>query len=337
MPVFQGSYADLLILLLSKPLSSRSWKNSPLQQSFLSILYNISPFVKHLAVQSVIVLNKLVFEYASPGWLLMSPDSFVALKLVLDTILNILTYNYGENAVLLLSLLNQSKKFLKLDQRKFDEIIPSDKIKDTAEKIGWLPSEEWYQDHQSQLPLKPILKLLAHISSKLEAIYLVFEASEAELLDVIRKTSLVGVQEDVLKFAFLSFSTTPAIESWLSGSLWRVLYRKNSHLGIFNHDRVIYFSVPSINQIDPEEKKEISGQIQFVEEKKEMILKEKKKNEEGKEVKVAEIVKQEEKEMVEVVEQEEREVIETIKQKKEKEVVELVKQEGKEEPIVENP
>lgn len=78
---------------------------------------------------------------------------------------------------------------------------------------------------------------------------MIYEASELELLDVIKRTSLAGIQDDILKFAFLHYVSTPAVESWLSCFLWKIIYNKNTPLGIFYHQRVRYFSSPDSRQI----------------------------------------------------------------------------------------
>eukprot|EP01022_Parablepharisma_sp_SALTPOND_P000859 TRINITY_DN105156_c0_g1_i1.p1 TRINITY_DN105156_c0_g1~~TRINITY_DN105156_c0_g1_i1.p1 ORF type:complete len:1100 (+),score=45.85 TRINITY_DN105156_c0_g1_i1:99-3302(+) len=235
LPLFQGSYGDLLILLLHRGLQTGYLIGSSLQQSFLSILYNVSPFLRNLTIQSVMAIFQLIAFYSSPKWLLKDSESFVPLKLVLDSVFNILTYNFESNSLLVFALLNQSKKYLKLADWKFSDL--------QGETVGeWKPTEEWFNDHKAQLPLKPILGLLANVSAKMEQAYLVHEAREDEILALLKKTSLVGMQEDILKFSFLRYTTNPAIESWLSIYLWKIIHLKNSHIPLFISNRIRYFN-----------------------------------------------------------------------------------------------
>ncbi len=254
-PLFHGTYGDLLLLLLHKGLQTRYLLGSPLQQTFLSILYNVSPFLKELGIQSVMGIFQLISFYSSPRWLLHDQDSFISLKLVLDSVMNVLTYKYEANAVLVFALLRQSKRYLDLSDRKLSDLLvkaepraeeaKGGKSEEEKKEPAWLPTEQWFEDNKAQLPLKAILGLLAHVSQKLEQAYLVYDATEAAVFKLLRRTSLIGVQEDILKFSFLHYATNPAIENWLSGYLWKIVYLKNSHLSLFVPGRVRYVEVRS--------------------------------------------------------------------------------------------
>ncbi len=261
LPLFQGRCHDLLILLLQKSLASPNTAAVSLQQSFLSILFNVSPFVKQISVQAATALTQLVGAYMSPAWLLKDSDSFLQLKIVLDSIFNILTYNYEENPMLALALMNQAKRYTKfseshlrdvtelksrIEEAKFaSQDTDEDKEEKEEKKVAgreqpWSPSEQWYEESKSHLPLKPLLLLLSHVSSRLERAYMVYEATEKELVDLVRRVSLVGVQDETMKFAFLHFDMTPELERWLDRYMWQVVYLKNQRMNMFHPGRVRY-------------------------------------------------------------------------------------------------
>ena len=261
LPLFHGRYQDLLILLLNKALCMRLLIDSNLQTSLLSILFNLSPFVKQINVQSVSALMQLIAVYTNPSWLLHDSDSFLPIKMILDSILNMLAYNYEENPLLAFALLNQSKKITRFAESKLRDLTElkgkleevkfanqdTDEEKEGEEKKEqpWTPTEQWYEESKKTLPLKPIIAILSHVSNRLEKAYIVYESTEAEILNLLKRISLIGVQEDVLKFAFMHFTIVPEIEAWLSGYLWKTILVRNFAAGIFVIDRVRYVVVKS--------------------------------------------------------------------------------------------
>lgn len=284
--MFQGSYGDLIVLLLQKALRVQYIAFSSLQPTFLSILYNLSPFLKNLTIQSVLAIVQLFIFYSSPTILLRNPDSFGPLKMVLDIMINILSHNYQSNTLLGYTLLNHSKKFVKLNEsRLIDMTSMNGRIEEAKlanqdtdedkkeEKLSqpvvqaWIPTDVWYDERKATLPINQLLKLLGYISSKMEQAYMVYEAMEKDILSLLQKTSLIGVQDDLPKFQFIQYATNPEIENWLSVYLWNIVYIKNADLKMFLQTRFRYFAKEQLQQENavadlPEEKKEIEAKSQ---------------------------------------------------------------------------
>ncbi len=234
-------YGDLLVLLMHKGLRQSHLVNSPLQQTFLSILYNVSPFLRELGPAPVEAILQLAAVYSDSRWLLRSEDSFTPLKLLLDAILHILTYKYESNAQLVMMLMRQTKQLFSLADSGFphEEPLRRNEEEKSAAPAGWVPTAEWFSEQKTRLPLRPILRLISHAAQKVEQAYLIYNASEEAVLGLLRRTSVIGIQGDVGKFTFLRYASSPAIEDWLSGYLWKVTYMKNSPMFVPGHIRYI--------------------------------------------------------------------------------------------------
>jgi len=197
---------------------------------------------------------QLISFYSSPKWLLKDFESFVPLKLIMDSLQNILTYNFDTNSLLVFSLMNHSKKYLNLLELKFKDIYSEPN--EIQAKTEWKPTESWFNENRAQLPIKQILSILATVSLKLEQGYLVHDATETEIIYALKRMSIIGFQEDILKFAFLHYSPNPAIETWLSSYTWKIVYLKNCFMDLFVQSKIQYFefSQPQTNNTELENK-----------------------------------------------------------------------------------
>ncbi len=197
-----------------------------------------------------------------------------------------LTYNYPSNPILTFALLNQSKRYIAFMDTRLTDLVAQktrqeeDKLakEDTLEENeqqpneenkvaavpahAWTPTEQWLAENKAHLPLKQILGILAHVSSRLERAYLVYEATEAEMLKVLERVSIVGVQEDILKFSSLKFLLTADIDTWLSQYLWKTTFLRNYRHSAFVIERIRYVPIfprsGAAAGVEPEAEKSIA-------------------------------------------------------------------------------
>ena len=149
-----------------------------------------------------------------------------------------MTYNFDSNAVLILELLKQKEKFESLFELKLSDIEG-----EFGRRTGsWKPSEEWFTENKSRLPLKSILDVIKIITAKREEAYLLYDATDEEIIRLIRKTSMIGLQEDTLKFAFYEYFPSSDIQKWISEYFWRTVYDKNMQVPLFIGKKIRYFN-----------------------------------------------------------------------------------------------
>jgi len=265
LPLFYGRYSDLLILLLHKALKTPHLNTLTFRQAFLSILYNISPFVKNLVLQSVSALTQLVAYYISPSWLLKDADSFLPGKIILDSIVNMLSYSFSYNSVLVFGLLNQSRKYKAFMEMQLSEFVAlgkkeedeksaqRDTFEENKEEVKILPSEQWFAENKKSLHLQQLLQILAYVSNRLDECYVSEQPTEDKILKALKRISLVGAQDDILKFAPLRFVFNAETDYWIKRYLWKTIYNRNSHLFMFIEERIRYLKELFVNNEETKE------------------------------------------------------------------------------------
>lgn len=111
LPVFVGSYSDLIIITLHKMIVSGSEKITSLYNCFLTIIANISPYCKSLCSVSAVKIVSLFHLFTSPRFLYSAEGNHVYVSLLLETMNNIVQYQYEGNVSLIYSILKRKEIF----------------------------------------------------------------------------------------------------------------------------------------------------------------------------------------------------------------------------------
>ena len=133
-PLFSGNHADLLIIVLHKMIVSGLDKLSALYSCFLTIICNISPYCKSLcAVSSVKIIN-LIHLFVSPNFLYAAEGNHVYVNLLLETLNNIIQYQYEGNGNLIYSIIRRRDIFESLSNLTLPNAIKTAGEFDTNQK-----------------------------------------------------------------------------------------------------------------------------------------------------------------------------------------------------------
>lgn len=111
MPQVQGSHADLLIITLHKLMVSGMDKLSSLYTCFLTIICNISPYCKSLSAPASLKLVNLVELFASPRILFAAENNYSSVVMLLESLNNLVQYQYEGNFNLVFYILTRRKVF----------------------------------------------------------------------------------------------------------------------------------------------------------------------------------------------------------------------------------
>ena len=96
-PLFSGSHADLLVLVLHKLVVNGTDKLAPLYNCFLTIICNTSPYTRTLCLLSSVKLLSLFELFTSPRFLYAAEGNHVYVSLLLETFNNMVQYQYAGN------------------------------------------------------------------------------------------------------------------------------------------------------------------------------------------------------------------------------------------------
>ncbi|KAG2383253.1 hypothetical protein C9374_004590 [Naegleria lovaniensis] len=195
-PVFEGNFADLLILFFNKIMVSDKGIIRGLYDCMLTIIANISPYTKSLSMLSSVKLLNLFEAFASPRFLYSSEKNHQFVALLLEVFNNIIQYQYEGNVHVIYSILRRGKLFKDLTQDPDLEPIKAAIMKKHEGKQGaeqpFIPTHEWVQSWRPKLPLYTITTLIDTLTPDVEKICSQEYALKRMLL-CISKTQLLLV------------------------------------------------------------------------------------------------------------------------------------------------
>lgn len=110
-PQFQGCHADVLALGLHQVISDSlpRQQNDALVEMLLTVLCNVSPYIKCFALESCLKLLSLIDRCARPQYLFRSAFTHHGLIFLLEMLNNIIQYQYEGNTMLVYSILRQKE------------------------------------------------------------------------------------------------------------------------------------------------------------------------------------------------------------------------------------
>jgi len=112
MPLFKGTHADLVFIMLHKMVVCDNSKLSPLYLCFLTIMANVSPYCKSLSPVSSVKLVNLFDVFTSPRFLYAAEGNHVYVSLLLDVFNNLIQYQYEGNFHLVYAILRRKEVLL---------------------------------------------------------------------------------------------------------------------------------------------------------------------------------------------------------------------------------
>ena len=119
-PVFSGTHADLLITVFHKIIATGHQRLQPLFDCLLTILVNVSPYLKTLSMVAAIKLLHLLEAFSTPWFLFSSPSNHHLVFFLLEIFNNIIQYQFDGNSNLVYTIIRKRQVFHALAN------IPSD-------------------------------------------------------------------------------------------------------------------------------------------------------------------------------------------------------------------
>uniref|UniRef100_A0A3Q3VQB2 Uncharacterized protein n=1 Tax=Mola mola TaxID=94237 RepID=A0A3Q3VQB2_MOLML len=121
-PVFTGTHADLLIVIFHKILTSGHPRLQPLFDCLLTVIVNISPYLKSLSMVAANKLLHLLEAFSTPWFLFSSPQNHHLVFFLLEVFNNIIQYQFDGNCNLVYAIIRKRSVFHQLAN------LPSDMV-----------------------------------------------------------------------------------------------------------------------------------------------------------------------------------------------------------------
>lgn len=119
-PVFSGTHADLLITVFHKIIATGHQRLQPLFDCLLTILVNVSPYLKTLSMVAAVKMLHLLEAFSTPWFLFSSPNNHHLVFFLLEIFNNIIQYQFDGNSNLVYTIIRKRQVFHALAN------IPSD-------------------------------------------------------------------------------------------------------------------------------------------------------------------------------------------------------------------
>ncbi len=110
-PVFTGTHADLLIIVFHKIITTGHQRLQPLFDCLLTILCNVSPYIKSMSMIAACKLLHLLEAFSTPWFLFSSPTNHHHVFFLLEIFNNIIQYQFDGNANLVYSIIRKRQVF----------------------------------------------------------------------------------------------------------------------------------------------------------------------------------------------------------------------------------
>lgn len=111
LPIFTGSHADLLIVVFHKLITAGHQRLQPLFDCLLTIIVNVSPYLKTLSMVSTTKLLHLLEAFSTPWFLYSNQTNHHLIFFLLEIFNNIIQYQFDGNSNLVYTIIRKRNIF----------------------------------------------------------------------------------------------------------------------------------------------------------------------------------------------------------------------------------
>ncbi|KAG5670438.1 hypothetical protein PVAND_000702 [Polypedilum vanderplanki] len=170
-PVFSGTHADLLITVFHKIIATGHQRLQPLFDCLLTILVNVSPYLKTLSMVASIKLLHLLEAFSTPWFLFSSPTNHHLVFFLLEIFNNIIQYQFDGNSNLVYTIIRKRHTFHALaniptDINSINKCLNSRKISGRFQKMTNLKKQQPSDDEDENEESKDVEENLSENSKR---------------------------------------------------------------------------------------------------------------------------------------------------------------------------
>lgn len=232
LPLFYGNYSDFIIIALSRIIFMNSVFYTPLHPYFFMIICNISPYVRSLCPISSQSLIRLLEKVSTRIFLLENEKNNYQLFYILETINNIIEYQWQASSVLILNLIRKKETLFKIFQ------IPErwEETKETSE--SW-KTKDWFSKWAQLLPFDILKCLMQYVIPNLDAFTkLNPKASEDQILNHISQMTLIGLLPPPGRIITRVIEVNNYSDIYENAYLWTFIYMKSLPFEIIPREKI---------------------------------------------------------------------------------------------------
>lgn len=157
-PSFHGTHADLLIIIFHKLITTGHARVSSLYDCLLTVIVNISPYLKRLTMATTTKLLHLMEAFSQPSFLFAQQQNHHLVFFLLESLNNLIQYQFDGNAPLVYCIIRRRRIFHQLaalptDETSIDRVrtkrTPKRDRKLRHEKLAQIEKEHRENDRES--------------------------------------------------------------------------------------------------------------------------------------------------------------------------------------------
>ncbi|KAH3863479.1 hypothetical protein DPMN_026468 [Dreissena polymorpha] len=153
-PVFTGTHADFLIIVFHKVITTGHQRLQPLFDCLLTIIVNVSPYLKTLSMVASTKLLHLLEAFSTPWFLYASPTNHHLVFFLLEVFNNIIQYQFDGNCNLVYTIIRKRQVFHQLANLPTDHTSIAKALTKKGRKLTQpsTPDEKGPQTMEGALP-----------------------------------------------------------------------------------------------------------------------------------------------------------------------------------------
>ena len=214
--------ADMMFVVIFKLILTRSKDTSEsLAEMWITVLCNISSFVGGgLSPTAAGAFVSTLERMSRPGWLLGKPLRHHCVAFLLETVNNILQYQY-----------ESSSNFV------YELVLRGPKIIENLESVGdklHVYNDEW----QERNLMEPLRRLVGYLGPRIEEECAKQDLDDKAVLALIKQTSLVGILPVPHSIVVRQFQSNEQTRLWFSSFLFGTVFVSLQSMPILDWSRV---------------------------------------------------------------------------------------------------
>ncbi len=237
MPTVSGSVADLMILAFHKMIVNTQRRLESLYNCFLTIISNITPYLKTISLPACMKLLNLFEVFSTPRYLLANKANHQYLFFLVDILNNIIQYQCDGNCQLIYAIIRRKSIFARVTALSMKDWTPK------AASAAFTPTEEWIKSWKSKLSMGTISKLIDHLVPQVESLCRNSEIAvdENRIIELLKNTTMVGVLPIPHAIVVRRYQPNKHTNAWFTTYLWGVIFLRNQRLSLFDGTKISLF------------------------------------------------------------------------------------------------
>jgi hypothetical protein len=261
MPSFQGCHADVVCLALYKVISDNLGRpqSDALVEMLLTVLCNISPYVKCFSLESCLKLLSLVDRCSRPSYVFRSAYTHHGLIFLMELVTNVVQYQFEGNAMLIYSVLRQKEIFQQCHNLDIEAWKARKARKQNGNgvdatatggedgvshaeaeeaEVSWAPTEEWFSAVKNKMSLQTIMCLVDHLTEEVEKCKKDDVIEQADVLKYLKQTTMVGILPVPHAIVIRSYQASSYTSMWFTSYMWGVIFTRSQKMPLYDWRKI---------------------------------------------------------------------------------------------------